>query len=64
MIVSVSGSDGIALRLRELGLVPGERVEFLRRAPLGDPLKLLVQGCRIAVRAAEARRIGVEPESR
>lgn len=60
-IVSIDGVDGIASRLREMGFVPGESVEYLRRAPLGDPVKCVIHGCRIAVRGGEARRVMVQP---
>lgn len=60
-IVRIDGADGIASRLREMGFVPGESVEYLRVAPLGDPLKCSIHGCRIAVRNGEARRVYVEP---
>lgn len=62
-IVRIDGVDGIASRLREMGFVPGESVQYLRRAPLGDPLKCSIHGCRIAVRSGEARRVFVEPVS-
>ncbi len=60
-IVRISGADGIASRVREMGFVPGETVQFVRSAPLGDPLKCSVHGSRIAVRCGEARRVYVEP---
>jgi Fe2+ transport system protein FeoA len=46
-----------------MGFIPGEPVEYLRRAPLGDPVKCSIHGCRIAVRNGEARRVFVEPIS-
>jgi ferrous iron transport protein A len=58
-ILRVQGADAIACRLREMGFIPGETVVFVRAAPLGDPLKCIIQGSRIALRAAEARRISV-----
>jgi ferrous iron transport protein A len=60
-IVRIEGIDGIASRLREMGFVPGEPVEYLRRAPLGDPVKCSIHGCRVAVRHGEAKRVFVEP---
>lgn len=60
-IIRIDGVDGIASRLREMGFVPGEPVEYLRRAPLGDPVKCSIHGCRVAVRHGEARRVFVEP---
>ena len=59
-IVRIDGVDGIASRLREMGFVPGQTVQYLRTAPLGDPVKCSVQGSRIAVRCGEARRVLIE----
>lgn len=56
-VIKVSGVDGIAMRLREMGFVPGEAVRLLRLAPLGDPLKCMIQGSRIAIRNREAKRV-------
>lgn len=56
-IVRIEGVDGISCRLREMGFVPGESVQFLTAAPLGDPLKCVIQGSRIALRGSEARRV-------
>ncbi|MCG8652805.1 MAG: ferrous iron transport protein A [Pirellulales bacterium] len=60
-IVRVDGNDGVSVRLREMGFVSGQGVQFLRHAPLGDPIKCSVQGARVAVRCGEARRVFVEP---
>jgi ferrous iron transport protein A len=59
-IIRIDGVDGIASRLREMGFVPGQTVQYLRTAPLGDPVKCSVQGSRIAVRCGEARRVFIE----
>ena len=59
-ILRIEGADGIAARLREMGFVPGEAVEYLRRAPLGDPVKCLIHGSRVAVRHGEASRVFVK----
>ncbi|MGB0599113.1 MAG: FeoA family protein [Rubripirellula sp.] len=61
-IVRIDGADGIAARLREMGFVAGELVQYVRRAPLGDPVKCAIHGCRVAVRSGEARRVFVEPQ--
>ena len=34
----------------ELGLLPGEPIEVLGRAPFGDPIAVLIRGTRLAVR--------------
>ena len=56
----LSGDPAVRERLAELGLTPGQRVRLLRRAPLGDPLELLVRGYRLAVRREEADAVEVE----
>jgi ferrous iron transport protein A len=57
----LSGDPVIRERLAELGLTPGQTVRLLRRAPLGDPLEVLVRGYRLAVRRDEAEAVEVEP---
>jgi len=47
-------------RLLELGLVPGTVVSVLRRAPLGDPLELLVRGSHFSIRRSEAEHVQVD----
>lgn len=59
-IVQVAGTDGISMRLMEMGLVEGEEVEHRGSAPLGDPIEIEVRGYRLSLRIAEARRVLVE----
>lgn len=49
------------LRLMEMGLVKGARIEVRKRAPLGGPLELRVEGYLLSIRSAEASRVEVEP---
>ncbi len=48
-------------RLRELGLVPGARVEVLRRAPLGEPIEIRLRGSHLAMRNSDAACIAIQP---
>jgi ferrous iron transport protein A len=48
------------LRLREMGLVPGTSITFVRRAPLGDPLEFKLRGYHLTLRRDEADQIVVE----
>ncbi len=61
-IVSVEGGDGLAARLAEMGLQPGEPIEMLGSAPWGDPRAYLVRGYRLALRSSEARRVVIAAE--
>jgi Fe2+ transport system protein FeoA len=60
-IRTVVGDDGLTQRLWELGFTPGQRVDVIRFAPLGDPIQVRVRGFDVALRRAEARRILLEP---
>ena len=48
------------LRLREMGLLPGTAVTFVRSAPMGDPIEIKVRGYHLPLRREEADQIIVE----
>lgn len=63
--VVITGYDASAdpatvRRLIDLGLTRGARVEFVRKAPLRDPIVFRVAGYDIALRRAQARMILTE----
>jgi ferrous iron transport protein A len=47
-------------RLMDLGLVPGTVVHVVRRAPLGDPMELIVRGAHFSIRHSEAEHVHVD----
>lgn len=49
-----------SVRLMEMGLLEGAQVEILSRAPLGDPLRVRLDGCDLSLRCADAELIDVE----
>lgn len=54
-------SSGIMRRrLQDLGILPGAEIEFVRAAPLNDPIELRVGQAFISLRRIEAERIDVE----
>jgi ferrous iron transport protein A len=62
-VVSASpGVDAVALRrLGELGFIPGEPVQLLRRGPGGrEPLAVLIGETMFALRLLEAQCVEVE----
>ena len=61
IVRSVGGEAHIARRLMELGLVVGTVIEFVRRAPLGDPFEFIVRGTHLTIRRSEAEQVHVEP---
>jgi ferrous iron transport protein A len=62
-VLDVLGDDGLAARIMEMGIIEGETVKVIGTAPMGDPMDLEVQGYRLSLRKAEARRITVTVDS-
>ena len=60
VVHDIKAEDSFTRSLLELGLVPGTEIEVVRRAPLGDPIELVVRGSHFSIRRQEARRILVE----
>lgn len=59
IVRTFEGEDSQRLRLMEMGILPGTRIRFVRRAPLGDPLEVEVRGFHLSLRATEAACIGI-----
>jgi ferrous iron transport protein A len=59
-IVRVEGEASTRQRLQEMGLIRGTRVEFVRVAPLGDPIEVRVRGYSLSLRRREADAVIVE----
>lgn len=53
-------SNDLFLKLMEMGFIPGETVKIDQKAPLGDPISILVAGYRLSLRLDEARMIWAE----
>ncbi|MCA8943419.1 MAG: ferrous iron transport protein A [Planctomycetes bacterium] len=56
-VVRVDGSDALAGRLHAHGIWPGTTISVVRRAPMGGPMQLSLQGFRLALRLGEAKRV-------
>ena len=61
IIRELEGETPSVRRLMDLGLVPGTPVRYVRSAPLGDPLELIVRGTHLSIRRSEAGKVHVEP---
>jgi len=58
-VVSVIGTGSIAVRLMEMGMVPGASVRVVKSAPWGDPIQVCIGSYHLALRRMEARTIKV-----
>lgn len=55
--------SGIKRRLMDMGLVPGLEISVEGKAPMGDPIEILVRGYRLTLRKSEAESILVVGEA-
>jgi Fe2+ transport system protein FeoA len=62
-LVRIDGERSFRRRLMELGLLPGARVQVVRRVDLGGLIELEVRGCRVTVRRSEADLLFVDREA-
>ena len=58
-VLSLSGDAALVQRLYEMGLLEGERVAVIARAPLGDPIEIRFGNSRLSLRKAEAANVEV-----
>ncbi len=63
VVAHVGGGRQMSRRLMEMGLLPGTEIETIRRAPLGDPLKIRLRGYLLSLRLADAARVALKPEA-
>jgi ferrous iron transport protein A len=55
--------DEIPLKLIEMGCLPGNTIELIQIAPLGDPLFFNVNDSKVAIRKKTAQEIYINPAS-
>ena len=58
-VVSLSGPPSLVQRLLEFGLMEGEEVVVVTRAPLGDPIEIESPLTRLSLRQSEAAGVSV-----
>lgn len=59
-IISCKGGRGISSKLRQLGLMPGDRITVIQRAPFNGPLLVEVNGRTVALGRGVAGKIEVK----
>ena len=58
-IMSIKACGEIGARLIDMGLVKGTRFKLIRKAPLGDPIEIMLRGFLLSLRLSEAKNISV-----
>lgn len=59
-ITAVAGEDAMAVRLLEMGFLPGATVTLMKTGLFGDPMQLRLRGYHVLLRRQEAARVGME----
>ena len=62
-VVGFADDSPVARRLVELGVIPGQLLEYVRNAPLRDPLEIKIGASFLSLRRAEASLVAVEIET-
>jgi Fe2+ or Zn2+ uptake regulation protein/Fe2+ transport system protein FeoA len=57
----VGGRGIVRRRLMDMGLVRGVEIEFIKAAPMGDPLEFRVLDFHLSLRKTEAQLVEIEP---
>jgi ferrous iron transport protein A len=58
-VLSVDAEGEIRRRLLDMGLVKGARIHVVRKAPLGDPVEIELNGFFLSLRLLEAKKVKV-----
>jgi ferrous iron transport protein A len=53
----------MSLKLLEMGCIPGEKVQLVKIAPMGDPIAICVSGYLLSLRKAEASTVLIHKTS-
>lgn len=53
--------EQIPMKLIEMGCLPGNQVELILKAPLGDPYYFNVDGTHLCIRKELAMQVSIEP---
>ncbi len=62
-LAEISGPRTFRRRLLELGLLPGTRVQLLRRSEMHNLVELSARGCHLTLRHSEAKYLLVDLDS-
>jgi len=62
-ITGFVSENAITARLMQLGVLEGEHVDVIRRAPVGDPIEIRILGYALSLRGAEASLVYVDTGS-
>ncbi len=59
IIDSVGGEGSLRQHFLDMGMIPGAKVKFIKLAPMGDPMELLIHGYELTLRIEDADKIQI-----
>ena len=60
VVRAVGGEGALRQHFLDMGLIPGARIEFVKAAPMGDPLEYRIHGYELTLRGEDAAKIEIE----
>ena len=63
IIEKVDGQGAMRKRLLDMGLTPNTRITLYKRAPMGDPVELIVRGYHLTLRVSETENITLKEDA-
>lgn len=63
IILMVKGEGRIRRRLFDMGVTQGAKVLMVKKAPLGDPIEIVIRGYNLTLRKDEAEFVEMEKTS-
>lgn len=57
VVKNLDKDSAVRRRLLDMGITPGVTVEVIGKAPMGDPIEILVRGYKLTLRKKEAQGI-------
>ncbi len=59
LVTEISVTGSLRQRLYDMGICPGTKIDFVRTAPLADPIQVRIGGYHVALRRSEAQYVEV-----
>ncbi len=60
LIQTVGGDGELRQHFLDMGLIPGQKIQMVKHAPMGDPVQVNIQGYELTLRLADAKKITIE----
>lgn len=62
IVTNVMGEGKVRRRLFDMGVTPGADIKIVKKAPLGDPIQVIIRNYDLTLRKTEAELVVVKKE--